>query len=162
MNLIKEELAEMKEKYGDKRKTKVYSQPVGELSEEATIAEEECMIIMTQGGYIKRFSPKTYKAQKRGGKGMVAIVPREEDKVGYFLSSSTYDNLLFFTDRGRVFQTKAYEVPEASRTARGKAIVNLLQLDSKEEVTAILNVSRNPQAKYLVMATQGGIIKERL
>lgn len=160
MNLIKKEFEEVKEKYADARKTKVYSKPVGEISEEELVPEEECVIILTQGGYIKRVNPKNYKAQRRGGRGAVSITTREEDKVGYFLSASTYDDLLFFTDQGRVFQAKAYEVPEASRVSRGKAIVNLLQLQPDEKVTAILNISRDESAKYLVVATKNGIIKK--
>ncbi len=159
LNLMKEQCKEMKDKYGDDRRTKVFARPVGELSEEEFFPQEECVIILTRGGYIKRVNPKTYRSQRRGGKGILAITTREEDVVGYFLSASTYDNLLFFTDKGRVFQTKAYEIPETSRTARGQAIVNILQLGSTEKITAILNVSRLQGTKYLSIATSSGIIK---
>lgn len=163
LNLVKKELKEIREKYADERRTKVYRQPVGQLSDEELVPQEECVIILTQGGYIKRVNPQSYRAQKRGGKGIVGIIPREEDAVGYFLSASTHDGVLFFTDRGRVFQTKAYEISEASRTARGQAIVNILQLSSQEQVTAVVTIQSNKkgkeESKYLLMATENGIIK---
>jgi len=157
--VIKKELKEMKEKYADGRRTKVFAQPVTRLTEEELVPQEECIIILTQGGYIKRVSPQAYRAQKRGGKGVVAIIPREEDVVGHFLSAFTHDNVLFFTDKGRVFQAKAYEIPETSRTARGQAIVNILQLAAAEQITAVVTVGKGPTMKYLVMATESGIIK---
>ena len=156
---VKKELKEIKEKHSDERKTKVYSRAVGQLTEEELIPKEECIIMLTKGGYIKRVNPQDYRSQKRGGKGTVAIKPREEDVVGHFLSASTHDNILFFTDQGRVFQAKAYEIPEASRIARGQAVVNILQLASQEKITAILNVSKEQDMKYLVMSTENGIIK---
>ena len=163
LNLVKKELKEIREKYADERRTKVYRQPVGQFSDEELVPQEECVIILTQGGYIKRVNPQSYRAQKRGGKGIVGIIPREEDAVGYFLSASTHDGVLFFTDRGRVFQTKAYEISEASRTARGQAIVNILQLSSQEQVTAVVTIQSNKkgkeESKYLLMATENGIIK---
>ncbi|MBU1563698.1 DNA gyrase subunit A [Patescibacteria group bacterium] len=159
LTIIKNELKELKEKFADKRKTKVYNQPLGQLNDEDLVPQEECVIILTQGGYIKRVNPQAYKSQKRGGKGVLGITPREEDVVGWFLSSSTHDNLLFFTDKGRVFQSRAYEIPEASRIARGQAIVNILQLGVKERITAVLKVGKDKDDKYLVMSTENGIIK---
>jgi len=163
LTLIKKELREIKERYADERRTKVYRQAVGQLTEEELIPQEDCVIILTQGGYIKRVNPQSYRAQRRGGKGILGITPREEDAVGWFLSSSTHDNILFFTDRGRVFQAKAYEIPETSRTARGQAIVNILQLAAQERVTAVVTIKPNGNNgqpfKYLVMATENGIIK---
>ncbi len=159
LTVIKNELRGIKERYGDERKTRVYRQAVGKLSDEELIPKEECVIMLTQGGYIKRVSPKVYRAQKRGGKGIVGIVPREEDAVGWFLFANTHDNILFFTDKGRVFQAKAYEISEASRTARGQAIVNIIQLGAKEQISAVVNVDKHEESKYLVMATEGGIIK---
>lgn len=160
LGVIKDEVKELKEKYGDQRKTKVYVQPIGQFSDEELIPEEDCILILTQGGYIKRVSPKTYRAQKRGGKGIVGITPREEDVVGFFITASTHDNALFFTDKGRVFQSRVYEIPEASRTARGQAIVNILQLGPNEHITAVVMVNKNQKTKYLVMATENGIIKK--
>jgi len=157
--VIKNELKELKKKYADERRTKVFSRSVGQLSDELLVPEEGCIIILTQGGYIKRVNPQAYRFQKRGGKGSIGITPREEDAVGHFLPASTHDNILFFTNKGRVFQAKAYEFPEASRVARGQAIVNILQLGPQEKITNILNVNKNNQTKYLVMATQNGIIK---
>jgi DNA gyrase subunit A len=163
LTLVKKELREIKEKYADERRTKVYRQAVGQLTEEELVSQEDCVIILTQGGYIKRVNPQSYRAQRRGGKGILGIKPREEDAVSWFLSSSTHDNVLFFTDRGRVFQAKAYEISETSRTARGQAIVNILQLAAQERVTSVVTVKadgNNGQPfKYLVMATENGIIK---
>lgn len=172
LEVIEKELLYIKEKYGDERKTKVFVSPVGEFKEEDLVPQEECIITLTQGGYIKRMNPKNYKAQKRGGKGMIGITTREEDVVKFLASVSTHDNLLFFTNTGRVFQTKAYEIAEGSRVARGQAIVNFLQLAPGERVTALVatreslkNLKNNNSQKavednFLVMATKNGIIKK--
>ena len=175
LDVIQKELLAIKEKYGDERKTKVFVSPVGELKEEDLVPQEECIITLTQGGYIKRMNPKNYKAQKRGGKGMIGITTREEDTVKYLACVSTHDNLLFFTNIGRVFQTKAYEISEGSRVARGQAVVNFLQLAPGERVTALVatkellkNLKKNSQPaggqaledNFLVMATKNGIIKK--
>ena len=175
LDVVQREFLAIKEKYGDERKTKVFISPVGEFKEEDLVPEEECMITLTQGGYVKRMNPKNYKAQKRGGKGMIGITTREEDVVKYLACVSTHDNLLFFTNTGRVFQTKAYEIAEGSRVARGQAIVNFLQLAPGERVTALVatkeplkNLKKNnPPAggqaledNFLVMATKNGIIKK--
>ncbi len=157
--VVKKELQDLKQKYGDERRTKVFVRPIGQLTEEDLVPQEDCIIILTQGGYIKRVNPQAYRAQKRGGKGIIGIIPREEDAVGHFLSATTHDDVLFFTDKGRVFQSKAYELSEASRTARGQAIVNILQLGAREKITTVLNVSKSDEGKYLVMATEKGIIK---
>ena len=160
LGVVKKELKELKDKYTDERKTKIMSRAVGQMSDEELISKEECIIILTQGGYIKRVNPKAYKAQKRGGKGIVGITPRQEDVVEHFLPASTHDNISFFTDRGRVFQTKAYEIPEASRTARGQAIVNILSLLPSEKITAVVIAEKKEGIRYLVMATKNGIIKK--
>ena len=171
LEVIQKELAAIKEKYGDERKTKVFVSPVGEFKEEDLVPQEECIIMLTQGGYIKRMNPKNYKAQKRGGKGMIGITTREEDDVKYLACVTTHDNLLFFTNTGRVFQTKAYEIGEGSRVARGQAIVNFLQLAPGERVTALVptqeslkNMKKNngdaTEDNFLVMATKNGIIKK--
>jgi len=160
LELIKKELREIKEKYQDPRRTKIYVQPVGQIKDEELIPEEECIIILTRGGYIKRVKPKIYRAQKRGGKGVVGITPREEDVVEHFIAASTHQSLLFFTDKGRVFQTKVYEVPEASRTARGQAIFNFLQLTPEEKIKALVPLEKEITGEYLLMATKNGIIKK--
>ena len=169
--VIQKELLAIKEKYGDERRTKVFVSPVGEFKEEDLVPEEECIITLTQGGYIKRMNPKNYRAQRRGGKGMIGMTTREEDVVKYLASVSTHDNLLFFTNTGRVFQTKAYEIAEGSRVARGQAVVNFLQLAQGEQVTALVPIReslknlKKPAQKplednFLVMTTKNGIIKK--
>jgi len=176
LGVIKEELKYLKEKYGDERRTKVFASPVGEFKEEDLIPEEDCIITLTQGGYVKRMNPKNYRAQHRGGKGISGITTREEDSVRFLSCVNTHDNLLFFTNTGRVFQTKAYEIPEASRVARGQAVVNFLELAPKEEVNALValkenlktkkktngskNGSPNGEENFLVMTTKDGIIKK--
>ncbi len=159
MAVMKDELKELKEKYADKRKTKVFSRPVGQLNEEELISKENCIIILTRGGYIKRMNPQVYKSQKRGGKGVVGITPREEDAVGHFIFASTHDNILFFTDQGRVFQTKAYEISETSRIARGQAIVNILHLGPQEKIATVFDIAESAEGQYLAMVTENGIIK---
>ena len=159
LTIIKNELKELKEKYGDERRTKVYVRKVNELNVEELIPKEDCIIIMTEGGYIKRVNPQSYRTQNRGGKGVLGITPREEDAVGYFIHASTHDDILFFTDKGRVFKSMAYDLPETKRTARGQAIVNFLQLSPNEKITAVLNITKADNIKYLVMATENGIIK---
>ncbi len=174
LGIIKEELNHLKQKYDDGRRTKVFVSPVGEFKEEDLIPEEECIITLTQGGYIKRMNPKNYRAQHRGGKGISGITTREEDLVKHLACVNSHDNLLFFTTGGRVFQTKAYEIPEASRVARGQAIVNFLELAPKEEVSALVALkenlknkkkgegakSANDEENFLVMMTKNGIIKK--
>ncbi len=166
LGIIKEELKEVADKHGDERKTKVVKGTISEFKEEDLIPKEDTFIAMTRGGYIKRVDVKTYKTQKRGGKGVVGMDTKEEDIIEHLLSCSTHDNLLFFTDRGKVYQTKAYEVPESSRTTRGKAIINILDISQKERITAIVPVKeklgkKDSQEKlYLVMSTQNGIIKK--
>jgi len=174
LGVIKTELNYLKEKYGDERRTKVFVSPVGEFKEEDLIPEEECIITLTQGGYIKRMNPKNYKAQHRGGKGISGITTREEDLVKYLACVNTHDNLLFFTNTGRVFQTKAYEIAEASRVARGQAVVNFLELGPKEEINALVALKENLKNRkkgetaksagceenFLVMMTKNGIIKK--
>lgn len=171
LGVVKKELVEIRSKYGDERRTKVFASAVGQFSEEDLVPNEECIIALTKGGYIKRMNPKNYKLQKRGGKGIIGIATREEDAVDFLFSVSTHDNLLFFTNNGKVFQTKAYEIPETSRVARGQAVVNFLQLASGELVTAMVPVLRQNQKadkedegfkkdKFLVMVTNNGIIKK--
>ena len=165
LKVVKDELKEMAEKYGDDRKTKIVKSGVSEFKEEDLVPEEDVFIALTRGGYIKRVDANTYKAQGRGGKGVVGMDTKEEDVIEHLISCSTHDNLLFFTDKGKVYQTRAYEVPEASRTARGKAIVNILDISQKERVTALVPIKEklgkkeSTQNIYLVMSTQNGIIK---
>ncbi len=158
--IIKKELSEIKSKYGDERRTKIHRSRVGEFEEIDLIPEEDTIITVTQAGYIKRVNPKTYRVQKRGGKGIVGIKTREEDFVEHFFICSTHDNLLFFTDQGRVFQTKAYEIAEANRVSRGKAIVNILGISSQEKIRAVVPLKKQNSVKFLAMVTEKGIIKK--
>ncbi|HHD92385.1 MAG TPA: DNA gyrase subunit A, partial [Candidatus Portnoybacteria bacterium] len=160
LKMVKDELTEIKEKYSDPRRTKVYVSPVGQLREEDLIPNEECIITLTFGGYIKRMNPKIYHQQRRGGRGVTGMAMREEDSVKIIRSVSTHDYLLFFTNFGRVFKCRAYEIPEASRISKGQAVVNFLQLASEEKITAIVAVDKSiDRNKFLFMATKNGIVK---
>ncbi|HEY4506795.1 MAG TPA: DNA gyrase subunit A [Candidatus Paceibacterota bacterium] len=159
--IIKKELQEMKEKYGDERRTNIVKSALREIGEEELIPEEESLFMMTRGGYIKRIPPDTLRAQKRGGKGLIGIATKEEDIVSHFFVANTHDNLMFFTNSGKIYQTKGYEVPESTRTAKGKAIVNFLQISPQDRITAIVPVSKKVEKSgYLVMVTETGIIKK--
>jgi DNA gyrase subunit A len=165
LKTIKNELAEIKNKYGDERRTKVFTAKVGEFAEEDLIPEEETIITVTNTGYIKRVNPKSYRAQRRGGKGIIGIKTKEEDFVEHFFVSSTHDDLLFFSNKGKVYQTKAYEIPEATRASRGRAIVNILGLGSEEKISAVVPLKKEKQnnglgTKFLAMVTKNGIIKK--
>ena len=159
MGVIKDELLEIKKKYGDKRKTKLVNDS-GELDEEALIDEENVAITLTHLGYIKRVPENTYKAQHRGGKGIVGLTTRESDFVKDLIITSTHDYLMFFTDMGKVYKMKAYEIPEASRTAKGTPVINFLSLNSGERVTAVIPVKDFSPEEYLVMNTKNGTIKK--
>ena len=167
-NQIKEELKEAKEQFADKRKTRVYVGAAGQFSDEDLIPKEETIIVLTKDDYIKRVTPSTYKAQNRGGKGVIGMETRSEDVVTHFLSASTHDRLLFFTNKGRVFQAIAYEIPLSTRTGKGKALVNFLNLQKNEDVTALIPLDRAVQSQemptqkdeYMVMVTKYGIIKK--
>jgi len=161
-NVIKKELEEIKNNFGDKRKTKVNLHKVGEINEQDLIPKEETIITLTQGGYIKRICPKTYKIQKRGGKGVMGMKTISGDIVEHFLSINTHDNLLFFADSGKVFRLMAYEIPEATRVAKGRGLVNFLEISSEDKILSILGLREEDKVlgvKYLVMVTKNGIIK---
>ena len=160
--VIKNEIKEIKDKFADERRTKVVTGKVGEIAEEDLIPQEETMITLTQGGYIKRINPATYKIQKRGGKGIMGMKTLQEDIVEHFLTAQTHDSLFFFTDSGKVFQTIVYEIPEGSRVARGRGLLNFLELSSDEKVLSLLTTGKDDSdlgAKDLVMVTKDGIIK---
>ena len=166
LDVIAGELDLLKQTYGDPRRTKVVSAPAREIATEDIIPEEEVVIVITRGGYIKRIKPEAYRLQKRGGKGTVGIETKEEDVVEHFLAANTHADLLFFTSSGKVFQLKAYEVPEGSRTARGKAIFNFLSIRSDEDIRSVVAVppAKEPSAhrragQYLVLVTEHGIMK---
>ena len=159
LGIIKDEILEVKRKFADERRTEISAMD-GEIDMLDLIDEEDMVVTMTHFGYVKRLPKATYRAQKRGGKGVVGATTREEDFVEQMYVTSTHDPLMFFTNRGRVYQINCYEIPEAGRTARGTAIVNLMQLDPGEKVTAMLPVpAEKTEGRYLVMATKKGIIK---
>ena len=159
LGIIKDELTEIKRKYADERRTEI-SALEGEIDMLDLIAEEDMVVTLTHYGYVKRLPKATYRAQKRGGKGIVGATTREEDFVEQMYVVNTHDTLMFFTNRGRAYQMNCYQIPEAGRTARGTAIVNLLQLDAVEKVKAMLPVPAEKVAgHYLIMATKNGVIK---
>ena len=161
LKIIKEEVAGLREKYGDDRRTQVVSRAPEAVSDEDLIPEEEAIVTVSSGGYIKRLPPDTFKVQRRGGKGLIGSEVADEDFLSHFFSANTHDNVLFFTNRGRVFQTKVYEIPQATRTSKGKAIQNFLELPADENVSAIVNYSaKGEKKKYLMMATKQGNIKK--
>ncbi|MCX6813929.1 MAG: DNA gyrase subunit A [Candidatus Azambacteria bacterium] len=165
LGIILQELQNIKTKYGGERRTKVVATSLGEFKEEDLIPLEDAVIVLTDSGYVKRMNPTVVRAQHRGGKGMTGISTKEEDAVTHFVSCKTHDNALFFTHIGRVFQTKVWEIPEASRQSRGKAAVNFLALGPDEKITAILtynekNLKEKGFEKYFVMATKNGLIKK--
>ena len=159
LDIIKGEILEIRRKFADERRTEI-SALEGEIDMLDLIQEEDMVITLTHYGYVKRLPKATYRAQRRGGKGVVGATTREEDFVDQMYVTSTHDPLMFFTNRGRAYQLNCYEIPEAGRTARGTAIVNLLQLDAGEKVTAMLPVpGEKVEGHYLVMATRKGVIK---
>lgn len=161
LGVIKQELFDLKEKYGDERKTKVVSHAIDKFSQEDLIPNESTVVVLTKDGYIKRLSPDTFKTQSRGGKGVIGLVTKEEDVVEHLFTTMTHADLLFFTTRGRVFQLKAYDVPAGSRTSKGQAIVNFLQLAPEEKISAALALSEvKDDNKFLVMVTKKGLIKK--
>ncbi|PIR57581.1 MAG: DNA gyrase subunit A [Parcubacteria group bacterium CG10_big_fil_rev_8_21_14_0_10_41_35] len=160
LSIIKNELKELKEKFGDERRTKIISGAVDTFSQEDLIPNESAIVIITHDGYIKRLSPDTFKTQIRGGKGVVGLTTKEEDAVEMFFATTTHSDILFFTNRGRVFQLKAYDVPAASRTAKGSSLVNFLQISGEEKVGAVLSLDDIKDSKFLIMVTRSGTIKK--
>lgn len=161
LNIIKTELLEMKEKYGDERRSKIINHELGKFSDEELIPEEDAVVLLTTENYIKRTLASDYRKQNRGGKGKRGMTTKEEDIIAQIIPASTHDYLLFFTNKGRVFRLKAYEVPAASLSAKGVAAVNLLQLQPEEKITAIIKHEKNASdAGYLFMATKNGTVKK--
>lgn len=158
--IIRDELLELKKQYGDERRTKVVASELGKLSDEDLIADEQVTVTLTAANYIKRSPLADYKRQNRGGKGRRGMATREEDVIEHVVNASTHDFLLFFTNKGRVFRLKAYEVPAVGLNAKGVAIVNLLQLQPEEVVTSVINVSKNDNAANLIMCTVRGVVKK--
>ena len=158
-DIIKTELLEIREKFGDDRLTKIAAAE-GELEDEDLIKEEQCVIALTHFGYIKRMPVDTYKSQRRGGKGITGIATREDDFVKEIFSASTHDTILFFSNKGKMYRLRGYEIPEAGRTAKGTAIVNLLNLEGGEKISAIIPIQNFAEGKHLLMATKNGLIKK--
>jgi len=161
LRIIKEELLEIKEKYGDERRSKIINTEVGKFSDEELIPEEDTVVLVTTENYIKRTLASDYRRQNRGGKGKRGMTTKEEDVIDQLVPASTHDWLLFFTNKGRVFRLKAYEVPAASLAAKGVAAVNLLQLQPEEKITSIINLAKDAGSDgYLFMATTKGTVKK--
>ena len=160
LNVIKKETAEVAEKFGEDRRTKVVAGGVKEFSMEDLVPNEPTIIMATKDGYIKRMPVDTFKTQARGGKGVVGLTTKEEDVIDHLIATNTHDNMLFFTTRGRIFQMMAYDIPVTSRTAKGQALVNFLQLAPNEKVSAIRSMEDISKYKYLVMVTSKGVIKK--
>ena len=156
--IIKEDLITLKNKYGDPRRTEI-AMDYSDLDDEDLIEEEECIITLTHNGYTKRMPVDTYRSQNRGGRGITGVTTREEDFVEHIFTSSTHDNILFFTTKGTVYRLKGYQIPESSRTAKGMAIVNLLPLASDEKISAMIPIREFNNGEYLTFVTKLGLIK---
>ncbi|MCK5602569.1 DNA gyrase subunit A, partial [Candidatus Pacearchaeota archaeon] len=159
LDIITGETNDIVERYGDDRRTEVIPHAIGQFDVKSLIPDEPMVVILTEGGYVKRISPTVYRTQGRGGKGVIGMGTKEEDEITQILHTRTHNNLLFFTDKGRVFRLPVYEIPQASRTARGQAIVNLLQLDN-ENATVMFDDSKQEGSEYLTMTTTSGTIKK--
>jgi len=160
LKIIRRELLELKKQYGDDRRTKVVPSELGRLSDEDLIADEQVVVTLTAANYIKRSPIAEYKKQGRGGKGRRGMATREEDVIEHVVNASTHDFLLFFTNRGRVFRLKTYEVPAVGLNAKGIALVNLLQLQPEETVSSVINISKTDNAANLIMCTVRGVVKK--
>ena len=158
--LIKADLQELKEKYGDERRTDLGEAEAGEFRDEDLIRNEEVVVTLTEKGYIKRLPSSTYRAQRRGGRGITGMTTREDDTVRHLLVAHSHDSLLFFTDRGRVFQLRVYELPDTGRTAKGEHIINLISIEQRERVTAIVYVPKGVSRDYMIVATRKGEVKK--
>lgn len=160
LKVIKDELIEIKSKFGDERRTKVYKSAVGEFSEEDLIPSEDTIVTVTATGYIKRQSPSVFRAQHRGGKGVTGMTTKDEDEIAQIVASNTHDDMYFFTNKGRVFKVKVYDLPEGSRQAKGQAIVNLINIEQGETLAAVLALGKNTDAKFILMVTRNGTVKK--
>lgn len=164
LKVVKDELLKLKEKYGDERRTKVYKSKVGEFSEEQLIQNEPAVITITKGGYVKRQAPSTFKTQARGGKGVIGMTTKEEDTIEQLSGANTHDNILFFTNRGKVYQLRVWDIPEGTRVSKGQAVVNLINIEQGELVNSILTyplkVKEREGNNFIIMATRKGTVKK--
>src|SRR5713226_4501258 len=158
--IIKDDLRELKEKYGDARRTDIQEDEASDFKHEDLIPNEEVVVTLTEKGYIKRLPSNTYRAQRRGGRGITGMATREDDTVRHLLVAHSHDSLLFFTDRGRVFQLRVYELPDTGRTAKGEHIINLISIEQRERVTAIVCVPKGVSRDYMIVATKKGEVKK--
>jgi DNA gyrase subunit A len=160
LRVIREELEELKAKYGDERRTQIIGSELGKFSEEELVPNEQVIVTLTNGNYIKRIPSNTYKSQGRGGKGIMGMTTKEEDVVDHMVLTHNHDYMLFFTNKGRVFRLKVYEIPAASRTAKGQPVVNLIQLGQGEKVTSLVTFDAKVDHSYLFMTTKLGTVKK--
>jgi len=162
LKVIKEELKDLKAKYADERRTRVFPQKIGEFSEADLVAKEETIVSITTGGYLKRLAKGTFRTQRRGGKGVTGMATKTEDEISQIFIANTHDNLLFFTDKGRVFQLRVWEIPEVSRQSKGQAIINLINIEPGEKIqsTLILKHDETKEQKFLILATKKGTVKK--
>ncbi len=160
LQIIKDETKELKEKYGEQRRSQIVARGVKDFTMEDLIPNESTIIMVTSDGYIKRLPPDTFRQQSRGGKGVIGLTTKEEDSIDMLQATNTHDNMLFFTNRGRVFQLTAYDIPQGSRTSKGQALVNFLLLAPNEKVTAMLSMINLEKIKYLMMVTKKGLTKK--
>ncbi len=163
LKVVSGELLVLKKKFGDNRRTKVFKQPAGEFSEKDLVPKERCIITVTKSGYVKRLPVGTYRSQRRGGKGVTGMTTKEQDEIAHFLTATTHDNVLFFTNKGRIFGEKVYEIPEGSRVSKGQAVINLINIDQGEKVQSVLTLSEDLKTasdRYLFMATKKGTVKK--
>lgn len=162
LNIIKEELIEIKEKYGDKRRTDIDMTAIEYIEDESLIPEENVLITLTNKGYIKRLTSDTFKAQRRGGMGIKGMSTNEEDFVDQMINISSHDYLLFFTNKGKVYRLKGYEIPEFNRQSKGLPIINLLQIEKDEKVSSMIGITSEENSKYLLFVTKKGLVKKTL
>ena len=162
LGIIKDEMTEIKNKYGDERRTKIDMTAVDYIEDESLIPEENILVVLTNKGYIKRTTSDTFKSQNRGGVGIKGMTTNDEDFVEHMINLSTHDYILFFSDKGKVYRLKGYEIPEFSRQSKGIPIVNLLQVEKDERINAVVQINREEECKYLLFATEGGVVKKTL
>ncbi len=160
LKVIIEEFDYLKKQYGDERKTKVFKKALEKISEEDLVPKKDCLITLTKTGYVKRLCTTSYRIQRRGGKGVKGMTTKEEDEIEQIMSASTHDDIYFFTDKGRVFTIKAYDIPETSRQSKGQAVINLINIDQGEKVQAVLRLPKNNHKSFLFMATKKGRVKK--
>lgn len=161
LGVVKKEFTELGKQYGDERRTSVFKQSLGKFSEEELVPSESCIITLTKSGYIKRLPQDTYRSQRRGGKGVMGMKTKQMDEVFILLSANTHEKILFFTNKGRVFQLRVYDLPEAERASKGQAIINLIDIEQDETIKAVVTMqSKKDKVKYLFMTTKKGIVKK--